>query len=133
MDKALKKQTEEWFERGKHDIEMAQLIFDEGGYTDTIAHLIQQSVEKYLTGFLVLNGIGPKKIHDLGFLLGQAIEFRKNLQRFRDLCDKATKFYIEDRYPPCPPVMYSREEIEDVLEEAKELVTEVRKTVDLET
>jgi hypothetical protein len=29
MDKAFKKQAEEWFERGLHDIETAQLLYDE--------------------------------------------------------------------------------------------------------
>ena len=41
MDEGLEKQAAEWFERGRHDIEMAQLLYDEHGYTDTIAFLIQ--------------------------------------------------------------------------------------------
>lgn len=64
-------QAKEWFERGDHDIEMAQLLYDENGYTDTIAFLIQQGVEKYLKGFLVFHGKKIEKAyrtHDLGFL-----------------------------------------------------------------
>ena len=48
MDEAFKKQAEEWFERGLHDIETAQLLYDERGYTDSIAYHIQQAIEKYL-------------------------------------------------------------------------------------
>lgn len=40
MDEAFKKQAAEWFERGCHDIETAQLLFDERGYTDSIAYHI---------------------------------------------------------------------------------------------
>lgn len=36
--KPKEQQVKEWLDRGKHDIEMAQLIYDEHGYTDTIAY-----------------------------------------------------------------------------------------------
>ena len=32
MDDAFKKQAGEWFERGRHDIETAQLLYDQRGY-----------------------------------------------------------------------------------------------------
>ena len=42
MDKAFMKQASEWFDRGNHDIETAQLIYDNHGYTDSITYHIQQ-------------------------------------------------------------------------------------------
>jgi len=33
MDEGLKKQALEWFERGDHEIETAQLLYDQHGYT----------------------------------------------------------------------------------------------------
>lgn len=57
MDKAFKKQAEEWFERGRHDIESAHLLYQHRGHTDSIAGHIQQAIEKYLKeGYLVLCG-----------------------------------------------------------------------------
>ena len=50
MDEAFKRQAEEWFERGRRDMETAQLIYEQHGYTDAIAYHIQQAVEKYLKG-----------------------------------------------------------------------------------
>jgi HEPN domain-containing protein len=44
-DQGLRQQVTEWFERGDHDIETAQLLYDERGYTDTIAYHIQQALE----------------------------------------------------------------------------------------
>jgi HEPN domain-containing protein len=57
MDEELRKQALEWFERGNHDIETAQLLYDEHGYTEIIAYHIQQAIEKYLKGYLVLKRI----------------------------------------------------------------------------
>ncbi len=54
MDEQLKAQSEEWFERGKRDIETARLLFEHKGYADVIAYHIHQAIEKYLKGFLVL-------------------------------------------------------------------------------
>ncbi|HHT9154981.1 MAG TPA: HEPN domain-containing protein [Candidatus Tripitaka sp. YC43] len=126
MDEGLEKQAAEWFERGRHDIEMAQLLYDERGYTDTIAFLIQQAVEKYLKGFLVLKSIPPRKTHNLDFLLKGVIEFDKDFGEFIDLCRKATKYYIEERYPPSPTPQYSYEEIEADLAKAWELIRKIR-------
>ncbi|GIV15064.1 MAG: hypothetical protein KatS3mg022_0499 [Armatimonadota bacterium] len=50
MDDLLKQQAMEWFVRGDHDIETAQLLYDQDGYTDSIAYHIQQAMEKYLKG-----------------------------------------------------------------------------------
>lgn len=42
------KLAREWFEKGRHDLEGAKILFAEKHSTDTIAILIQQAVEKYL-------------------------------------------------------------------------------------
>ncbi|HUT04931.1 MAG TPA: HEPN domain-containing protein [bacterium] len=60
MDEAFRRQAEEWFERGRHDIETAQLIYEQYGYTDSIVYHIQQAIEKYLKGYLVLRGRKPQ-------------------------------------------------------------------------
>lgn len=126
MDEGLEKQAAEWFERGRHDIEMAQLLYDERGYTDTIAFLIQQALEKYLKGFLVLKGIAPRKTHNLDFLLKRVIELDSGFDGFIDLCRKATRYYIEERYPPSPVPQYTYEEIKMDLDRAWELVKKIQ-------
>jgi len=85
MDEKQKEQAEEWFERGKHDIEMAQLLCDKRGYIDIITLHIQQALEKYMKGFLVYNGREYKRTHDLTLLLNMIGEFNKNLKEFSDL------------------------------------------------
>jgi len=127
MDEGLKQQAREWFERGDHDIETAQLLYDEHGYTDAIAHHIHQGIEKYLKGYLVLKGQKPPRVHELDALLNLAAKFEAGLYiPFIELCEKATRYYIEDRYPPGPLPEYSRQEIKADLDLAWQLVRVIR-------
>lgn len=126
MDEAFKKQAAEWFERGRHDIETAQLLYNHRGYTDTIAYHLQQALEKYLKGFLVLHGKKPPKIHELDTLLNHIAAFDHSLMSFLDLCEKASRYYIEDRYPPGPVAEYGYQEIKTDLDRACELIMEIR-------
>ena len=125
MDEAFKKQAQEWFERGRHDLETAQLLYDERGYTDSIAYHIQQAVEKYLKGYLVLHGKKPPKIHELDTLLNHVNVFDVSLDNFLELCEKASRYYIEDRYPPGPIVEYDYNEIKADLDKAWELIQKI--------
>lgn len=126
MDKAFQKQAQEWFERGSHDIETAQLLYDERGYADSIAYHIQQAIEKYLKGYLVLHGKKPPRIHELDTLLNHISLFDESFDGFLDLCEKASRYYLEDRYPPGPIVQYDYEEIKRDLDGAWELINRVR-------
>jgi len=126
-DEALRRSAMEWFERGDRDIETAQLLYDEQGYTDVIAFHIQQAVEKHLKGYLVLNGQRPPRVHDLDTLLNLVSRLDPDLYSpFIDLCEKATRYYLEEHYPPGPPAEYSREEIKADLALAWQLVRTIR-------
>ena len=131
MDKAFKKQAEEWFERGRHDIETAQLLYDERGHTDSIAYHIQQAVEKYLKGYLVFHGRKPPRIRDLDTLLNHITAFDDSFNDFLELCEKASRYYIEDRYPPVPVVEYEYNEIKTDLDKAWRLIRKVREKADI--
>ena len=111
-DEGLKAGAMEWFERGNHDIETAQLLYDAQGYTDVIAYHLQQTIEKYLKGYLVFRGQRPPRTHELDVLLNLVSKFGADLYApFIGLCEKATRYYFEERYPPGAPVEYSREEV----------------------
>lgn len=98
MDDALRQQAMEWFERGDHDIETAQLLYDQHGYTDSIAYHIQQAIEKYLKGYLVMRGQKPPRVHELDTLLTLVAQLEPEwYDQFIELCEKATRYYIDDR------------------------------------
>ncbi len=119
----------EWFERGRHDIEAARLLFDYQHYTDTIAHLIQQGVEKYLKGFLIHHGWKLKKIHDLEELVTEATKYNVGFKEYLDFARKVTAYYIDNRYPPGPPIDYPREDIEKSLKLAEEIIEKIKQFI----
>ncbi len=125
MGELLKQQAEEWFVRGDHDIETADLLFNERGHMDSIAYHIQQAIEKYLKGYLVLHGKRPPRIHELDTILNHIIAFDDSLADFLDICEKVSLYYIEARYPPGPPAEYDREEIKSDLDNAWELIKRI--------
>jgi HEPN domain-containing protein len=134
MDEGFKQQASEWFERGDREIETAQLLYDEEGYADAIAYHIEQAVEKYLKGYLVLKGQKSPWGHEVDSLLNQLGKFEADLYpQFIELCEKVTRFYIEDRYPPGPPAEYSREEIKADLDSAWQLVKLIRQRVNTQS
>ena len=67
--------VKEWFERGKHDLEVANILLAEDEYSDVVLFHIHQAVEKYLKGFLIYKGWGLKKIHDIELLITEAMCF----------------------------------------------------------
>jgi HEPN domain-containing protein len=64
--------TQEWFLRGEHDLQSADILLKQNGHADTVAILIQQAVEKYVKGFLLGKGWRLRKIHDLELLVEEA-------------------------------------------------------------
>jgi HEPN domain-containing protein len=117
----------EWFERGDRDLDTAQLLYDEHGYSDVIAYHVQQAVEKYLKGYLVFKGQRPPRIHELDTLLNLVSKTDPDLYSpYIDLCEKATRYYIEERYPPGPSADYTREEMQADLYMARQLVRAIK-------
>ena len=57
--------AKEWLEKGKHDIDEAQLSLSAGGWADVICFHCQQAAEKHLKAFLVSKGIDVGKIKKL--------------------------------------------------------------------
>ena len=118
-----------WLEKGRHDFEMAQLLYKDQGYTDTIAFLVQQAVEKYLKGFLIYHGWRLRKIHDLEALLSEAIKIDPSFEEFSIACGKITEYYSESRYPLGFPIDYSREEIKESLDMTGKIIAKVEEAV----
>jgi HEPN domain-containing protein len=129
MSENRRAHAQEWFIKGDHDIEMAQLLYDERGYADTIAFLIQQAVEKYLKGTLVFHGVKPKRTHDLERLLEDVTEIDKSFEKFVETSTKITKYYIDSRYPVGFTTEYSREEIKQSLDEAYEIIAKIKRAI----
>ena len=126
MDESFRKLAEEWFEKGDHDLETAQLLYDECGHSDSIVFHIHQAIEKYIKGYLVLNGRRAQRIHELDALLAQIADFDDSLGEFIGFCEKASRFYIESRYPLGIASLYDYAEIKADLDIAWEMIKRIR-------
>lgn len=123
------KAAEEWFERGEHDISSAKLIFESGRYLDTTVVLVQQALGKYIKGYLLYQGWQLEKTHDLRRLLSQAMSYDPGFASFLDLARVVTAYYIENRYPPGPTSEYSKEDVAQILGEAKSLIKKIKEAL----
>lgn len=110
MDNQNNKLAKEWFAAGESDFLYAEVGLKENEIYPQIAFLSQQAAEKYLKGFLILNGIEPPRTHDLPMLLDKCLKINPELENLRDACELLSGFYLESRYPPDIPD-YTEEEI----------------------
>ncbi|ODS42825.1 MAG: hypothetical protein MSIBF_06010 [Candidatus Altiarchaeales archaeon IMC4] len=120
--------ADEWFVKGDHDFETAQLLADKGGYADAICFHVHQALEKYLKGFLVHNNIGPKRIHDLEELIKACADVDEEFLKFIDTCSDITRYYFECRYPFAADD-YSLDEAAKALDSAKEIIGFVKEKI----
>lgn len=112
----------EWFEKGNHDLEGAQILLEANHYTDTICFLIQQAIEKYLKGFLVANRKRPEKTHNITKLISQCQRINPEFSQFLKVSVKISGYYIPSRYPTATPTMYTRDETEEALQVAHKII-----------
>ena len=60
-----KQSAQEWLKIAGHDLTAAGLLYENEHFTDTIGHLLQQSLEKILKAVLAFHDKRIKKSHDL--------------------------------------------------------------------
>ncbi len=93
-----------WLQKAEEDRLAAEWLLKEQSpvVLPAIFH-IQQSVEKFLKGYLTSQEIHFEKKHDLTYLLSLAPG--SWLDDFSVFCDELAPFAVEIRYPgDCPPV-----------------------------
>jgi len=87
--------------------------------------LLQQSVEKYIKGYMIAQGKPLKRTHDLGELLVEILPDSPKLAQFDRTFIKITEYYTEQRYPPLVASVLTREEVLQSLTEAEAFIKEL--------
>jgi HEPN domain-containing protein len=129
MKKNEVKIAQEWFTKADHDFENAKIILKHHGYYDTVAFLLQQTIERYLKEYLLYHGWRLKKTHDLEELVTEAIKINMTFEKLLPDCQRISQYYIESRYPLEPPVEYSEKEIRDSFEVAERIIRKIKAEV----
>ncbi len=105
-----------WFLSAEHELDAAQLLFEQGGYSEVVAYHIHQGLERYLKGFLATRETAIPAVHDLGELIRRAAQVDPDLLRFVEDIQPLTEFFVEtleeDLILPQP----SREEVRQAME-----------------
>ena len=118
------KYFQDWYKIGEKDIKRAKKLLDWGDL-EGAGFNIQQAVEKYLKGFLLSRGWMLRRIHNLETLLEDAIIYEASLEKFRIDCQKATYYYIKERYPLLVVSELTQEEVKGSLESANKLISKI--------
>ena len=89
----------DWLLLAKERLESADALFAARGACYSAVELLQESVERYLKGFLVSRGWQLERIHDLNRLLDLATAHRADFSRFQQLAQSLTEQFWEQHYP----------------------------------
>ena len=90
---------EHWYLLAKERMEAADALLATRGACYSAVELLQESVERYLKGFLIGKGWPLQRIHNLSTLLDAAVEIDSQFKAFADLCENLTAQYWEQHYP----------------------------------
>jgi len=112
--------------KGDHDWDAARILIDAHKLESASFH-IQQAIEKYLKGYLLSKGWKLRRIHELDELLDEAGAHHAGFEEYRSLCELATEFYVEERYPLLIASELNTEELERALKQTKGLIELVRR------
>jgi HEPN domain-containing protein len=114
----------DWFKKGQQDLKAVETLLSSDNLEVASFH-IQQAIEKYLKGYLLSKGWGLRRIHDLEELLDEAVSYDTSFEKFRSLCQVATEYYIEERYPFITPSSLNKQELQEALRNTEELVKKI--------
>ncbi len=115
----------DWLDKARKDLRRVEILL-QADDTEGAGFNLQQMVEKLMKAYLLAKGWRLERTHDLVKLLNSAIHYYKaKFEKYRSLCQQATEYYFEERYPIFNATSPTRDEISWGLRKAKELLTEV--------
>ena len=99
MDK--QEELRQWFSLAEQDLNIAKnsAITMHPIPVERICNLCQQSVEKDLKGYLLLNDVEFPKTHDVAVLIVMCANIVPDFIKFINQCQFLTKFAVMPKYP----------------------------------
>jgi HEPN domain-containing protein len=114
----------DWRAIAEKDWKRAQSLLGED--PELAGFCLQQAVEKFLKAFLLSKGWQLRRIHNLEALLDEAIKYDDSLEVFRSPCQTITAFYFVERYPFTMQASIGRDDVEEAISAAKDLINKIR-------
>ena len=90
----------EWFKMAEIDFETAKFLLNmKPAPLEIICYHCQQCAEKYLKGFIALNGGQITKTHDLVMLNKICLPYNSIFKEIENECIELTDYGVQMRYP----------------------------------
>ena len=109
--------ADEWMQIARKDWRRAERNLKDRD-AEAAGFFLQQALEKYIKAFLLKHNWKLRKIHELD----EAAKYEQELEKFRDLCERVSGYYLAERYPPLNALELSSADIRKDLKEAREFV-----------
>ncbi len=90
---------EHWFLLASERLASADALYETRGACFSAVELLQESVERFLKGYLISNGWQLERIHDLNRLLDIATKYRPEMGRYAPLAQSLTEQFWAQHYP----------------------------------
>ena len=92
--------SKEWFDFAENDLNSAKFLLQmKPNPLEIICYHCQQSAEKYLKGYIALNGGNILKTHDLTHLNKVCIKYDNDFKKIEDDCIELVDYGVQVRYP----------------------------------
>ncbi len=105
-----------WILSADHELDAAQILYEQGGYSEVVAYHIHQGLERYLKGFLASRDMAIPAVHDLGELIRRAAQIDSDLLRFVEDIQPFTEYFVETLADEILLPQPSREDVRHALE-----------------
>jgi HEPN domain-containing protein len=121
----------EWFETAKKDLKGAKILYEHDADYGLVLFHLEQAVEKYIKGYLILKTGMLQEGHSLIRLCKKATAFDNEFRKFIKDCAFLNGYYIETRYPSEDPLIAEDEDVKDGLKFTEEIIEFIEKVIGL--
>ncbi len=123
---AYYQQAKEWLKFADYDFRVAKDNFQLSHYS-YVCQLCQQTAEKYLKAFLILNGQEPKRTHILRELVAEAAKFSPQIKKLMSEAKELEQYYIPTRYPVGPFGTFGKNDAQAALQAAEKIIQTIKR------
>jgi HEPN domain-containing protein len=118
-----------WLEKANNDLRAAEAIsaLNRDRMADSIWFHCHQVAEKSFKAFLIVTTKSLRHTTDLNSLLKRCVKMETGFTRFQAFADSLNRCYSAAQYPSVKPVLFSREETQTALNQAREILAFTRK------
>lgn len=119
----------EWIEIAKKDLKGAKILYEHDGDYGLVLFHLQQSVEKYLKGYLIFKIGMLQDGHSLIKLCKKASTYNSEFRKFIKDCAFLNGYYIETRYPAEDPLIADEEDVKEGIKFTEEIIVFIEQNI----